>query len=83
MARDQSESGLRYMGLGLELAAGVAGLALLGHWIDRHFGSAPWGLLAGAVIGLLGGMYNLIRAAVGGKSEPPPPGAGGDRGEGD
>ena len=35
----------RAAGLGWELAGAVAGFALLGYWIDRHFASAPWGLL--------------------------------------
>ncbi len=50
-------------GLGLELAAAVVGLTLLGLWIDRRWGSAPWGLAICATIGFVGGMYNFIRAA--------------------
>jgi F0F1-type ATP synthase assembly protein I len=64
MAGDDGSSGYKLMGLGMELAAAVTGLALLGYWIDRHFGSAPWGLLIGAVIGVVGGTYNLIREAL-------------------
>ena len=31
---------------------------LLGYWIDGRFGTAPWGILGGVVIGLVGGLYN-------------------------
>jgi len=55
---------VRYSGVGLELAGATAGLALVGYWVDRHFGSQPWGLLAGVIIGLVGGLYNLIRESL-------------------
>lgn len=64
MSNDWNLSGTRYLGIGLELAASVAVLALLGWWVDRHFGTAPWGVLTGALIGMIGGMYNMVRAAL-------------------
>ena len=54
----------RLAGLGFELAAAVAGFALLGYWIGDHYGNGALGLLIGAVLGLAGGMYNLIRASL-------------------
>ena len=50
----------RLSGIGFELAAAVGGSRSLGYLWDRHFGSRPWGTLIGAVLGLTGGMYNLI-----------------------
>lgn len=55
---------LRFSGIGIEFAAAVAGFALVGYWIDRRYGSSPWGVLIGAVLGLLGGTYNLVRASL-------------------
>lgn len=52
---------VRYSGVGLELAGATAGLALLGYWIDRRFGTAPWGFVVGVIIGIVGGLYNLVR----------------------
>ena len=52
---------VRYSGVGLELAGATAGLALVGHWIDGRFATEPWGMLGGVVIGLVGGLYNLVR----------------------
>ena len=57
--------GMRYAGLGLELAGAVAGLTLLGYWLDGRWGTAPWLMLAGLAIGLLGGTYNLLRETLG------------------
>jgi F0F1-type ATP synthase assembly protein I len=54
----------RYGGMGLELGAAIVGLTLVGYWIDRHFDSHPRGLLVGAVLGIVGGMYNFIREAM-------------------
>jgi F0F1-type ATP synthase assembly protein I len=51
-------------GLGFEFAAAVAGFAFFGYWIGNHYGRAELGILIGAVLGLIGGMYNLIRATL-------------------
>ena len=51
-------------GTGIELAAAVGGGCLVGYWIDWHFRTSPWGLLAGAIIGIVGGIYNLVRPAL-------------------
>lgn len=64
MSSDWNLSAARYAGIGLELAASVVVLALLGWWVDHHFGTAPWGVLTGALIGLVGGMYSMVRAAL-------------------
>jgi F0F1-type ATP synthase assembly protein I len=65
MPRDNgSPSWLRLSGIGVEVAAAVAGFALVGYWVDRHFASAPWGLVIGLVLGLVGGLYNLVRESL-------------------
>jgi F0F1-type ATP synthase assembly protein I len=68
---ERMPSWVRHSGMGIELAAAVARFVLAGVWVDRHYGTAPWGVVVGAVLGLLGGMYNLIReslAAIRGQS---------------
>jgi F0F1-type ATP synthase assembly protein I len=50
--------------MGLEFAAAVAGFALVGYWIDRHYDTSPAGVLIGAVLGLIGGTYNLVRESL-------------------
>ncbi|MEM8739737.1 MAG: AtpZ/AtpI family protein [Planctomycetota bacterium] len=55
-----------------EMAGAVAGGCLLGWLIDEWRGSEPWGLLVGGVVGMLIGMWTLIRLAF-----RPPGGPGG------
>jgi len=62
--RQQGPSLWRYSGIGFELIGAVGALSLFGYWIDRHFGTTPWGLIIGAVTGIVGGLWNLIREAL-------------------
>ena len=55
---------LRFAGIGVEFSAAVAGFTLVGYWVDSHYGSSPKGVLIGAVLGLVGGTYNLIRESL-------------------
>lgn len=66
MAEDpqQRPSWMSLSGIGIELAAAVAGFTLAGYWFDRHFRTGPWGLLVGIALGLVGGTYNLIRQSL-------------------
>ena len=77
MPGGSSSPWLRYAGLGLELAGAVAILTLLGWWIDGRFGTAPWGVLLGALLGMTGGMVNLVREAM--SATHPDAGAADDR----
>jgi F0F1-type ATP synthase assembly protein I len=60
---------MRLAGAGVELAAAVGGFAALGLLWDRHRGSSPWGLLTGTILGLVGGLYNLIKASLAASKE--------------
>ncbi|HEX6201631.1 MAG TPA: AtpZ/AtpI family protein, partial [Thermoanaerobaculia bacterium] len=64
--------------LGLEMAGGIAGLVLVGWWVDRHFGTGPWGILTGALVGLVGGMTYLVREGLSAARAGSPRSAGGD-----
>ena len=55
---------IRHSGVGLELAGAMAGLAFVGYWIDGRFGTQPWGILGGVVLGLAGGLYNMVRESL-------------------
>jgi F0F1-type ATP synthase assembly protein I len=55
---------VRHSSVGLELAGATAGLALVGYWIDGRFGTQPWGILGGVIVGLVGGLYNLVRESL-------------------
>lgn len=47
----------RVMALGLEFVVP----ALVGHWIDGHLESHPWGVLIGSIVGFAVGMTHLIQ----------------------
>jgi len=55
---------IRHSGAGLELAGATAGLALAGYWLDGKFGTDPWGMLVGVFIGIIGGLYNLVKDSI-------------------
>lgn len=55
---------VRYSGVGVEFAAAIGGFAVLGWWIDRHYGTAPWALVISTFLGLIGATYNLIRQSL-------------------
>lgn len=62
---DSKEPNLwRYFGIGFELAGAVLVLMLIGYGIDHWLGTDPWGLVSGAIIGLAGGLYNLIKTTI-------------------
>lgn len=47
----------------------MVGFTLVGLWVDRSYDCRPWGVLIGAVLGLVGGTYNLIRESLRGIKE--------------
>ncbi|MCB9851145.1 MAG: AtpZ/AtpI family protein [Phycisphaerales bacterium] len=51
-------------GMGFDLAAAVAGFTLIGWWADSHWNTSPRYTVVGVVLGLIGGMYNLLRRAL-------------------
>lgn len=63
--RDRSRSTLgqigSYLGIGLELAVFLLLFIFLGRYLDSRWGTEPWLLLTGAVVGFVAGFYNLIK----------------------
>ena len=56
--------GWRMGGLGMEVATQVGAGALLGWLFDRWQDTAPKGLLVGAAIGIVVGLWSLIKGAL-------------------
>ena len=46
-------------GAGLEIGLAVAGLTLVGWWLDGRWGTRPWLMLAGLAVAIVGGTYNV------------------------
>lgn len=63
---DQRQRNLQFRlaGVGLEFGAGIAGCVLFGYWADRTFGTANKGVIIGAIVGCVGGMYHLVTRAM-------------------
>ena len=53
-----------YLGLGLQMAAAMAAFGGLGYWLDGRWGTTPWLLVVGVVLGGIGGMISVIRASI-------------------
>ncbi len=54
----------RFLGLGIEMAAGVGVGLAVGYWLDGRYGWDPYGKIVGAAVGLAAGMYLLIKDAI-------------------
>jgi F0F1-type ATP synthase assembly protein I len=48
------------MDLGVTFVVAIGGGAWLGYWADQHWGTAPWLLLAGAILGIVVGFYHFF-----------------------
>lgn len=53
-----------YSGLGLQLAITVVIFWFIGKLIDDHYGTAPLWMIVGAMLGIIVGMYNFIKAVL-------------------
>ena len=52
---------LRYLQSGTMIVAPMLGLGALGYWLDGRWGTKPWLLLAGLLVGMIGGFVNFLR----------------------
>ena len=50
-------------GQGMQFAGAVAVSVGLGYWLDRTFGTSPWLVMAGVILGVTVGFIALVRAA--------------------
>jgi F0F1-type ATP synthase assembly protein I len=51
----------RYAQAGTVLIAPMIGLGALGWWIDGKFGTGPWVMVAGLLLGMAGGFVNFLQ----------------------
>ena len=52
-----------FLGLGLQVAGGLLVFVALGYFADGYLGTTPWGLVAGAVLGMIGVVALLVRVS--------------------
>ncbi len=48
-------------GLGIQLAAAVVVMFFVGRWLDGRWGTTPWMMLAGIMVGAAAGFYQFIK----------------------
>lgn len=53
----------RYTHIGLEFIAAILVLLYFGRYLDSLWGTEPWLLIAGVILGFTGGMIRLVRIA--------------------
>jgi F0F1-type ATP synthase assembly protein I len=49
-----------YLDLGVTFVVASGGGAWLGYWADQHWGTDPWLLLVGAILGIVVGFYHFF-----------------------
>jgi len=63
---------LRFSSLGIELGLAVMVGLIGGDWLDKQFGTKPWLMVAGLLLGLAAGFRSMLRALK--QLNAPPPG---------
>ena len=61
---DGGGDGYRGITYGVQILVGVGLGLLIGQWLDNRYGWGPWGTTVGAMLGLSGGLYLLIKDAI-------------------
>lgn len=67
---------LRFSSMGIELGLSVMAGLIGGQWLDKKFGTTPWLLLVGLLLGMAAGFRSMWRAlrALKQTETPEPPG---------
>ncbi len=54
-----------YLGLGVQLAAVVLVFYFVGSWADAKWNTAPWLMIVGVTVGVVGGLIQFFRTVSG------------------
>ncbi len=60
----RSQTGMRFVGVGISFGACTALGWFCGRWFDSRFGYEPWGATVGALAGVALGIWDLLRVSV-------------------
>lgn len=53
-----------FLTIGLQLAITVIAFFFLGRWLDSEYGTSPWLMLAGLMVGITGGLIKFFKTAI-------------------
>lgn len=53
-----------YLALGVQLAATVVIMFYAGKWADGYFGTSPWLMIVGLMLGAIAGLYNFFKTVI-------------------
>jgi ATP synthase protein I len=53
-----------YLTIGMQLAIGVVAFFFLGRWLDSLWGTTPWLMVVGLILGTAGGFISFFRSAI-------------------
>ena len=68
MFGNMKPSDIKALGIGLELTMVIGGMAYGGYWLDERWGTTPWLLIVGVLLGTFGGGWHAMKMANGGKT---------------
>ena len=60
---------MEHLYAGSQLAITMVVFVWLGYWADKHFGWSPWGIIGGALIGIVVGLFVFLETYVGSKKD--------------
>lgn len=63
--RRQLEQWYRLAGIGVEFVVSLLLFGGIGWWVDGAAGTRPWGMIAGALLGFVVGLWLMLKAASG------------------
>lgn len=58
------KSAWNYVGLGVQFAGTALVFAIIGIFLDHRYGWSPWGTVTSTMLGVIGGLYLLIKEAL-------------------
>jgi ATP synthase protein I len=61
--QDSASSAGPAAGASYTLVGGILVLGGIGYAVDKWWGTAPWGLVIGLVLGIVVGFYDLVKTA--------------------
>ena len=69
---DSGKSPWSYAGTGIQFVATAGLFAFMGMYVDAKLNSSPWATVGLSMLGVIGGLYLLIKDAIKRNADPPP-----------